>query len=229
MTKRDQASKRPRRRARRANGTETRRKLLATALELFADRGYEATSLRSIASQTGVDLATLKYHYGDKPSLFAEVYRQGHEEFIRQIQPLFSGMGEVTTREQLREQIKVLVLGVHRYLDDHMAFARLVLYRVMEDGSDISDVEEELQGVAVGVLDGVLHQLIDRSIIRPLDTRAFLAFLVTSVPIWFVTCAVKPNWVASPVPGRSVEGRRRSEAFLQDMLERMLLAEGSLA
>ncbi|MEO1267366.1 MAG: TetR/AcrR family transcriptional regulator [Myxococcota bacterium] len=227
MTKHEQASKRPRRRVQRANGAETRRKLLATALALFSDGGYKATSLRSIASQTGVDLATLKYHFGDKSQLFAEVYRQGHEEFIVQVQPLFAGMAQVTTREELREQIRALVLGVHRYLDAHMDFARLALYRVMEDGSEISDVEEELQGVAIGVLDGVLQKLVDRAIIRPLDTRAFLAFLVTSVPVWFVTCAVKPGWVGDPVPGRSPEGRRRSEAFLQDMLERMLLAEGS--
>jgi AcrR family transcriptional regulator len=39
----------------------------------FAEHGYEGVSLREIARQGDIDLALLKYHFGDKMRLFEEV------------------------------------------------------------------------------------------------------------------------------------------------------------
>lgn len=49
----------------------TRQRIIAAADTLFAERGFAATSLRSIAAGAGVNLAAANYHFGSKQGLLA--------------------------------------------------------------------------------------------------------------------------------------------------------------
>ena len=49
----------------------TRQRIIAAADTLFAERGFAATSLRSIAADAGVNLAAANYHFGSKQGLLA--------------------------------------------------------------------------------------------------------------------------------------------------------------
>jgi AcrR family transcriptional regulator len=49
-----------------------RDKLLQVAIRQFADVGFEATTMRIVASRAGVTLPTLYHYYGDKKNLYLE-------------------------------------------------------------------------------------------------------------------------------------------------------------
>jgi AcrR family transcriptional regulator len=59
---------RPRKEAR--SGASARAAILKAATEEFADRGYEAASLRAIARRAGVDSALVHHYFDDKADLF---------------------------------------------------------------------------------------------------------------------------------------------------------------
>jgi AcrR family transcriptional regulator len=71
--------------------TDTRTRLLDTALKLFADRGVEATSLQMIADELGVTKAAVYYHFKTKDEIveaiaapmLAELNRVVHEASAR--------------------------------------------------------------------------------------------------------------------------------------------------
>jgi AcrR family transcriptional regulator len=54
----------------------TRRRLMAAASELFAERGFHATTARDIARRARVNLAAGHYHYGSKKELYLAVLRE---------------------------------------------------------------------------------------------------------------------------------------------------------
>lgn len=60
-------------RGRRRGTTESREVIAASARELFADRGFDAVSIRAIATHAGVDPALVLYFYGSKRELFASL------------------------------------------------------------------------------------------------------------------------------------------------------------
>jgi AcrR family transcriptional regulator len=51
-----------------------RERLLETAERLFAEHGWHAVGIRTIATEAGVSLAALNYHFGDKEKLLAEIF-----------------------------------------------------------------------------------------------------------------------------------------------------------
>jgi AcrR family transcriptional regulator len=55
---------------RRPGTPDTRRRILAVARQAFATRGYDATSLRAIATQAQVDPALVIHYFGTKEGLF---------------------------------------------------------------------------------------------------------------------------------------------------------------
>jgi len=67
--------------ARPRDAAATRERLLDAAEALFADCGYNAVSMREIASHARVNLAAAGYHFGSKENLFVE-------SLTRQMQPL---------------------------------------------------------------------------------------------------------------------------------------------
>lgn len=66
-------TQRPTRGGRRPGPNETREAIEQTARKLFAELGYEKTSLRQVALQAGVDPALVSHFYGKKWDLFLAV------------------------------------------------------------------------------------------------------------------------------------------------------------
>src|SRR5579863_2723070 len=57
------------------SSAETRRRVLAAAEQLFAERGIEGVSIRDITNAAHVNLAAINYHFGTKQGLAAEVFK----------------------------------------------------------------------------------------------------------------------------------------------------------
>jgi AcrR family transcriptional regulator len=102
----------------------TRERIQAIALELFAEQGYEKTSLREIAERLGVTKAALYYHFKSKEDIvrsFVEDYRAELEQVIAwgASQPRTPG----TRAEILRRYTGIVSeqLAVIRFMEQNQA------------------------------------------------------------------------------------------------------------
>lgn len=62
-------------------GGDTRARIQQVALELFAEQGYERTSLREIAERLGVTKAALYYHFKSKEDIVLGITEDYFSEF----------------------------------------------------------------------------------------------------------------------------------------------------
>lgn len=56
---------------------KTKRKIFETSMKLFAEKGYDATSIEEITSVVGVAKGTLYYHFSSKEELFYFLVEEG--------------------------------------------------------------------------------------------------------------------------------------------------------
>ncbi|HEY5015710.1 MAG TPA: helix-turn-helix domain-containing protein, partial [Streptosporangiaceae bacterium] len=106
---------------RRPGAPATREAILAVARRRFASRGYEATSLRGIATEAAVDPALVIHYFGTKEALF--VAATGLPTGLPE---LFGGLAAVP----LHDYVQALVRGYLRLVDsDQSRNAVLALVR----------------------------------------------------------------------------------------------------
>ena len=67
-----------------SQGAAARERLYATAMQLIAARGYEATTLRDIAKQAGVSVGLLYRYFPSKQAVVIALYDELSSEYARQ-------------------------------------------------------------------------------------------------------------------------------------------------
>ena len=100
---------------------ETKARVLSAATALFAERGFNATTVRDIATRAGVNVAAGHYHFGSKKALYLEVLRAQFAE-IRALMEArgASRSGRELERMPRRELLALLRARVGVMLDLHV-------------------------------------------------------------------------------------------------------------
>ncbi|MEV7526689.1 TetR family transcriptional regulator [Streptomyces sp. NPDC091371] len=124
-------------------GPGTQERIRSAAREVFAERGYDKTSVRGIAKVAGVDPALVHHYFGSKDDLFAAAIEVSLEPAL--VVPAILGEGPEGIGERLARYFlgvwenpvtRVPLLAVIRSALTHEAAAKvlrgLVLRRVLE-------------------------------------------------------------------------------------------------
>ena len=72
----------------RQRGEDTRRRILETALSLFAAEGFDSASTRAIAEQAGVNLPAIQYYFDNKEGLYRAAIAHIGEQAAQAIAPI---------------------------------------------------------------------------------------------------------------------------------------------
>ncbi len=147
---------------------DTRRRILAAAETLFMERGFAATSMRSITARARVNLAAVNYHFGSKEALIREVFesRLGPlnaarvtylDDFER------AADGRPLAVEQIIEAILAPALRVSRDpLDGGSVFLRLLGRAFSEPSESIREVlPQQYREVVVRFKNALMQALPD--------------------------------------------------------------------
>jgi len=122
-TQRASAPNRPVRRGR-ANGDQSRERILDAATELASERGYEATTISLVSKRSGLPPASIYWHFADKDDLIAAVIKRSHHRWVQALQLPASAAGE--------DRAADIGAQVARALLDAPHFLRLGLMLAME-------------------------------------------------------------------------------------------------
>jgi AcrR family transcriptional regulator len=86
---------------------DTRERILDAAERLFARQGFDASSMRTITADAGVNVAAVHYHFGSKEALIEEVFHRRlgplNDERLQRLDALEGQDGAVPSLEQLVE------------------------------------------------------------------------------------------------------------------------------
>ncbi|RFU87152.1 TetR/AcrR family transcriptional regulator [Streptomyces triticagri] len=171
---------------------ERRRQLLATAAEVFAAEGYNATTVRRIADAAGMLAGSLYYHFDSKESMLDEILSGFLDE-------LWEGYDAVLAAALgPRETIEALVTESFREIDRHRAAVAIYQkeskhlvaherFRYLAD-SQVKFEKAWLGTLERGVADGVFRD--------DLDIRLTYRFVRDTV--WVAASWYRPGGLHSP-------------------------------
>lgn len=95
----------------RMRGSERRHQLINVARSLFAERGYEGTSIEEVAQRAGVSKPVVYEHFGGKEGLYAVVVD-------REMTALLDGVTSSLTNNRYRARVEAVVLALLTYVEE---------------------------------------------------------------------------------------------------------------
>ncbi|NMH96249.1 TetR/AcrR family transcriptional regulator [Pseudonocardia acidicola] len=154
--------------------TDTRGQIREVALELFAEQGYEKTSLREIAERLGVTKAAVYYHYKTKEEIVGTLF----DDLLAGIDEIVAWARErprdVATRRELLRRYSALLAGrstarMVRFLQESQTS-----FRELAAGAEMKKRLAELTGLLAEPGQSVAGQLRGRMSVIALHLGAFL-------------------------------------------------------
>jgi len=113
-------------RKKRANGVESRQRILDATVEIAGERGYEGTSIAAVSAKCGLPASSIYWHFKDKDDLIAAVIERSFETWLTAVEL----PGEETGTPQQR--IATMAANVAKSLIDAPDFLRLGLMLALE-------------------------------------------------------------------------------------------------
>lgn len=165
----------PRLNRRQAAKVRTRGKVLEAAGALFAERGYEAATIRDIAKGAGMSTGAVFANFQDKSELFEAVLVQNIAGTLESFRAAAQGEGRVADR-----LTSALSVGYHRGLD-HLPLVQAIFARSWFQPDDANDRQRTLVRPFIETLTGVLQ-----AGIREGELRQDIDLLLITRLIWDV-------------------------------------------
>ena len=107
---------------------KTKRKIFETSMKLFAEKGYDATSIEEITATVGVAKGTLYYHFSSKEEIFNFLVEEGVK--------LLKNSISIKTLKQTNsiDKIRAIVLIELKVLVKYEDFMSIVLSQIWGQG-----------------------------------------------------------------------------------------------
>jgi AcrR family transcriptional regulator len=140
---------------------DTRERIVEAAGQIFADRGFEATTVRDICQAADANLAAVNYYFGDKERLYVEAVVRAHRWRLDQA-TLPDWDADTSPREKLADFIKTFfrrVLGG----PDNTWHTRLVMREILRPSSACAEIARANIRPQFEILQGILRQLLPAS------------------------------------------------------------------
>ncbi|MFD7417567.1 TetR/AcrR family transcriptional regulator [Kitasatospora purpeofusca] len=110
----------------RANGVESRQRILDAAVEIAGERGYEGTSIAAVSAKCGLPASSIYWHFKDKDDLIAAVIERSFETWLAAVELPGEEAGAPL------ERVTAMAASVAKSLIEAPDFLRLGLMLALE-------------------------------------------------------------------------------------------------
>lgn len=144
-----------------STATDLRSRILREATRLFAERGYNATSVRELVEAAGCTKPALYYYFDNKEALFLEAIRAATESMTKIV--------EATTNREgsIRERLLVGIDGFFSTLEEYEMPMRLLMRAELQpDENQPSFDLQSVRGIQRGMIEQLLRAGVERGEIR---------------------------------------------------------------
>ena len=168
-----------------AQRLEKRAAVLEAAIELFAARGFDGTSLPSITAQCDVPVPLIVYHFGSKEQL----WRDAVDEIYRRYQAHFdagTGTSATTGPAYYRQQIAAYIHAIAA----HPHYMRMLFQEGTQDGPRLAWLVERHQRPFTARLTALIERAQAEGLLPPVDP-VHLKFLLSGAFVMPIVLAAE--------------------------------------
>ncbi len=114
-------------RVKQQRGLKTKEKIFRNAAKLFAEKGYEAVSIRKISSAVNIKESSIYNHYNNKISILENLFDYFSNE-INEAKPTMEEINTLTSVMSAEEILKHIIIEFGQSIDDTLDHIATIVY-----------------------------------------------------------------------------------------------------
>jgi len=129
------------------DAVRTRAAILDAAEAMFAEHGFDGTSVDAIAAQAGYNKSLLFQYFGDKLGLYTQVLKRADRDMGELLARVFALLWEneaaASQADQLRAFLATMVQTVLDYLLEHPRLVRMLTWEMAEGWRTFAQISSQ--------------------------------------------------------------------------------------
>jgi AcrR family transcriptional regulator len=188
---------------------DTRRKIYEAAMELFREKGFEATTMRDIAAKASVALGGAYYYFSSKDAIVLAFYREMQESSNRPVLESLAG------RKKLKERIGCVLEKRLQFLEPNRKFCAALFRHAPDRADPLSPFSDETRPIREGAIEHMRIAIEGSDATVPPDLKSRLPYL-----LWLYQMALIMFWLydRSPNQERTQRLTEKSLGLLVNLL-----------
>lgn len=142
----------------------TKRRIFQISMDLFAKKGYDATSIEEITSIVGIAKGTLYYHFSSKEQILEFLISEGMQLLKHSIEL------KVKMADTFEDKIRAIVLVEVKVVDRYENLINLIMNEFCGD-SKRNEMCRRAVYECVNVIEDVLNDGVDKGYLKRCDTQ----------------------------------------------------------
>ena len=136
----------------------TRDRIVEAAGEIFAEKGFDATTVRDICQLAEANIAAVNYYFGDKQRLYVEAVVRAHRWRMERAK-LPEWTADTTPQQKLADFVRTFIRRV-RTGPDGTWHTRLVMREMMHPSEACAELVQGSIRPQFEILQGILRELL---------------------------------------------------------------------
>jgi len=210
---------------------KTREVILNAAETLFAEHGFDGTSVDAIATQATYNKSLLFQYFGDKLGLYTQVLKRADREMgelmARLVTPWLSDESSILQPHQFRALLTTMVQSIFDYLLEHPRLVRILTWEMADGWQTFAKIASQFPPEESTQLEALFHRAHNAGLLR--SNFVPIIQLTMMLPLCQTYLAYLPLYQRL-LPGEDIssrDGMTRTRNYLVDFIVAGMM--GSLA
>jgi AcrR family transcriptional regulator len=174
-----------------ARAEDTRRKIYEAAMELFREKGFEATTMRDIAAKAGVALGGAYYYFSAKDAIVLAFYSEMQEKSNGPVLEALAG------HKKLKERILCILEKRLELLEPNRKFCAALFRHAPDSADPLSPFSDETGPIREGAIEHMRIAVEGSDAKVPADLKPRLPYL-----LWLYQMALIMFWLYDRSPNQ---------------------------
>jgi len=196
--------------------------IINTAIELFAERGYEGTSIRDLAAKADVNIAMINYYFGSKDKLFEALIEYKASYIKERLEEIINN----TTKSDIEKIDLVIEIYVNRLLSQH-SYHRIIHQELMlQQREGIHNSIIKLFSLNLQIIKNIIEDGIKKKVFKKVDpelTVSSITGTINQVMLSKSMCCILLNKERDINPYTDENFRKRLITHLKQLMRSHLL------
>ncbi|PSO45846.1 MAG: hypothetical protein BRC22_00410 [Parcubacteria group bacterium QH_9_35_7] len=119
--------------------TNTKQNIIQTAEKLFAQQGFESTSMRQIAQEVNMSKANLYHHFSSKRDLLSEIIETAFETYKYEIENI------VDKNKKPKQRLKSAIVSYFDFCEEKKNLVQLLAREDIKRNREVKELVMEIE------------------------------------------------------------------------------------